>query len=135
MWCTLHPHPQTYIELGAPKNAIDVKVQYLKRIQNSLLWDMYSFNKDRIAFKNKGIVNDTELFHGTRATDPLDLSLSEEGFDIRRSNIGYWGIANYLADIAKYFRQFAYTSITGHKEIILAKVIHVLGHIYDYGSQ
>ena len=37
------------------------------------------------------------LFHGSRITSPELIFLSEEGFDIRFSKVGYWGRALYFA--------------------------------------
>ena len=46
----------------------DVRIAGITRIQNCWLWDMYCFNKDRLALKKKGVINEKELFHGTRTT-------------------------------------------------------------------
>ena len=111
----------------------DVRIVGITRIQNCWLWDMYCFNKDRLALKNKGVINEKELFHGTRTTNPLEICLSEEGFDTRHSRNGSWGYANYFAESAQYSNQFSYTSVTGNKQIILARV--TLGKTFDYGTE
>lgn len=73
-----------------------VSIVEIKRIQNCWLWDMYCFQKDRMALKNKGVVNERELFHGSSSVNPIEVCLSEEGFDSRQSNKGYWDYANYI---------------------------------------
>ena len=85
-----------------------------------------------MAKKNKGVVTERELFHGTSLTHPLEICLSEEGFDVRHSQSGSWGHANYFAGSAKYSNNFAHTSIPGYKQMILAIV--TLGYIFGYKS-
>ena len=59
----------------------------------------------------------------------MEICQSEEGFDIRHSKVGSWGIANYSA---AYSNQFSHRCTDGH-EIVIAKV--VTGRVYDCGTQ
>ena len=55
----------------------------LERIQNKWLWDRYYFAKERMHEKNKGLINEKWLFHGTRQNPPERIYRSEQGFDFR----------------------------------------------------
>ena len=105
----------------------------ITRIQNRVIWERYSEEKKRLRVKNRGVVNELELFHGCRHTDPLTISNSEEGFDVRRSRGGSWGFANYFAANANYSDKYAYCTPQGVKEMFVARVI--LGEILDCGEK
>ena len=55
------------------------------RIQNKWQWGRYVFQKKRLGLKNNGMVNELELFHGTRSNDPKIIYENEDGFDMRYS--------------------------------------------------
>lgn len=113
----------------------------IKRIQNKLLWERYCQERSRMHQKNAGIVKEKELFHGCCQNSPEDIYSSEEGFDMRYSNAGMWGQANYFAESASYSDNYAHptsTSLYGRvrfggiyaarsasyeKEMFLAKVL------------
>ena len=107
----------------------------IKRIQNKWLWEKYCQEKGRMCKKNAGDVNEKELFHGSRRNDPEKIYSSEEGFDMRHSNAGMWGQANYFAEDARYSNGYAYQasnygysglyrhSYSTEKEMFLAKVL------------
>lgn len=105
----------------------------ITRIQNRVIWERYSEEKKRMRVKNGGVVNELKLFHGCRHTDPLKISNSEEGFDLRHSRGGSWGFANYFAANANYSDKYAYCTPHGEKEMFVAKVL--LGEIFDYGEK
>ena len=69
------------------------------RVQNSWLWERYAFNRERIALKNKGMLNERDLYHGTGGIDPTMICKGEEGLDMRFSRDGLWGRANRYAHI------------------------------------
>ena len=94
----------------------------IQRIQNTWLWDRYVKHRDRLKLKNNGVVNEMELFHGTRTNDPKLIYESEDGFDMRYSAQGMWGMANYFAVNASYSDSYAH-QITGRKEMFLVKVL------------
>ena len=73
------------------------------RVQNLWLWERYYFNKERLALKNRGKVNEIDTYHGTRGADPFVISCSDEGIDIRYSHKGSWGIANYFTGYADMY--------------------------------
>ena len=104
-------------------------IKQITRIQNRVIWERYSEEKKRLRAKNRGVVNELELFHGCRRTDPLKISNSEEGFDVRHSQGGSWGFANYFAANANYSDKYAYYTPQGEKDMFVAKVI--LGEIFD----
>lgn len=69
---------------------------------------------------------ETQLFHGTRASEPSDLVSSEEGFDMRFSNEGMWGRGVYFAESLNYSDRYAYKLPVPHnhvKQVFLAKVL------------
>ena len=105
----------------------------ITRIQNKIIWERYSEERKRLCVKNRGVVNELELFHGCRRTDPLNISNSEEGFDVRHSRGGSWGFANYFAINASYSDKYAYCTPQGEREMLVAKVI--LGEIFDCGEK
>ena len=109
---------------------IQVRITRLHRIQNRWLWERYVQHKERLARKNgDDYVNEMCLFHGTRET-PQKIYFSEEGFDMRYSCGGSWGIGNYFAVNASYSdRVFSYVCKTADvKQLLMAKVL--TGHSF-----
>ena len=105
----------------------------INRIQNKWLWEEFVQHKKRLHKKNNGAVNEKDLFHGTRGNPPEQIYKGEEGFDMRYSNKGMWGQANYFAANANYSDGYAYISpLSGHKEMFLVKVL--TGESYDCPS-
>jgi O-acetyl-ADP-ribose deacetylase (regulator of RNase III)/RNA recognition motif-containing protein len=100
-----------------------VRVIEVTRIQNKWLWERYVLHKQRLSFKNNGSVNERELFHGTRKNDPKHIYEGEDGFDMRFSSTGMWGLANYFAVNASYSDTYAYTRSDGTKEMFMVKVL------------
>ena len=98
------------------------RIQTLQRIQNRWLWDKFSFSKERMHEQNKGIVNEKQLFHGTRSTPPERIFKSRQGFDFRYCTRGMWGTGTYFAVNASYSDNYAFCS-AGAKQLILAKVL------------
>ena len=95
----------------------------VQRIQNKWLWERYSQHKVRMYEKNDGVVNEKELWHGSRLSSSDNIYDSEEGFDMRFSLQGLWGQANYFAEMASYSDHYAFKSTDGTKEILIAKVL------------
>ncbi len=98
------------------------QVVSIARIQNKWLWEKYSGHKKRLDRKNSGRVNEMELFHGTRSNDPRNIYEGEEGFDMRFSAQGMWGMANYFAVNASYSNNYCFRSATG-RQMFLVKVL------------
>ena len=94
----------------------------VQRIQNKWLWEKYSMEKSRLKRKNDGIINEKELFHGTRSNDPRNIYEGEEGFDMRFSRQGMWGMANYFAVNASYSHGYSFPSASG-QQMFLVKVL------------
>ena len=101
----------------------DADIISVQRIQNKWLWGRYSQHKERIHEKNDGVVNEIELWHGSRKSSSDNIYNSEEGFDMRFSSEGLWGQANYFAEKASYSDKYAFKSADGTKELLLAKVL------------
>jgi len=98
------------------------RIIQISRIQNKWLWEKYVGHKKRLDRKNGGNVNEIELFHGTRSNDPKNIYEGEEGFDMRFSAQGMWGMANYFAVNASYSHAYSYTS-TPWIQMFLVKVL------------
>lgn len=105
------------------KASLSNQIVSISRIQNTWLWDLYCFHRGKLHQKNNGAVNEMELFHGTRQNDPKLIYEGEQGFDMRYSNKGMWGMANYFAVYANYSNTYAFTTPDGCKEMFLAKVL------------
>ena len=101
------------------------RITSVLRIQNTWLWDRYVQHRKRLRLKNSGVVNEIELFHGTSNNDPKLIYEGEDGFDMRYSAQGMWGVANYFAVNASYSHQYAHiiNRTTGQKEMFLVKVL------------
>ena len=64
------------------------------------------------------------MYHGTSNTPPATIYKSEEGFDMRYSNAGSWGYANYFAKNSAYSHNLAYQNLeNGTREMFCAKVL------------
>ena len=98
-------------------------ISQISRIQNTWLWDKYVTQKNRLKLKNNGNISEKELFHGTRGNDPKLIYEGEDGFDMRYSNSGMWGQANYFAVNASYSNGYAHSIGNGYKEMFLVKVL------------
>ena len=107
----------------------DAKISKILRIQNKWLWDRFAVHKKRMQYKNSSYTNEKDLFHGTRGRDPKLIYEGEEGFDMRFSAQGKWGLANYFALNASYADRYAHQTRDGFKEIFLVYVL--TGYSYE----
>ena len=105
------------------------RIASVQRIQNTWLWDRYVKHRERLKLKNSGVVNEMELFHGTRDNDPKLIYEGEDGFDMRYGAQGMWGVANYFAVNASYSNSYAHHNISRQMEMFLVKVL--TGDSYD----
>ena len=110
----------------------NARITKLERIQNEWLWTRYSQHRELIKKKNQGIAQELDLFHGTRSNPPGLIYTGEEGFDMRFSAQGMWGMGNYFAVNASYSHAYAHISASGYRQIFLVKV--VVGASYDCPS-
>ena len=101
----------------------NVTIQKLERIQNQWLWEKYAQHRTRIHKKNKGKIEEEDLFHGTRDTDPSLIYKGEEGFDMRFSSGGTWGEGNYFAVDASYSDRYAHLVCGEIYQMFLTRVI------------
>ena len=64
------------------------------------------------------------MYHGTSDTPPIAIYKSEEGFDMRFSNAGMWGFANYFAKNSSYSNNYAFKDTgNGTRQIFCARVL------------
>ena len=63
------------------------EIHEIIRIQNKWIWQQYVFERKRL-HKNKGAINEMELFHGSREAEPLSICNGMDGFDMRHSRGG-----------------------------------------------
>ena len=110
------------VELKFKTTLNSANITKICRIQNKMLWRSYMQEYSRLKRKNKGEVNEKQLFHGTRKNDPTLIYNGEEGFDMRLSSDGMWGQANYFAVNASYSDDYAFVK-NGVSEIFLVNVL------------
>ena len=94
----------------------------IERIQNKWLWQSYKQSRHRLSGKNKKVINEKLLFHGTRGVPPEKIYKSEKGFDFRFSKKGLWGEGAYFAVNASYSNGFAY-QVGQTRQVFLALVL------------
>ena len=130
----LQPRTQEFNKVATlfHKTLQNSAINQIIRIQNKWQWERYVFQKKRLGLKNNGMVNELELFHGTRSNDPKIIYENEDGFDMRYSAQGMWGQANYFAVNASYSHGYAHTAPDGAREMFLVKVL--TGDSYDCPS-
>jgi hypothetical protein len=133
-----HPHSEECIFVNLKKtdpeyDRVEAKfkeslpnytIRLIKRVQNRWLWVRYDQARSQLQKKNGVLVNELELFHGSKAP-AADICASEEGFDMRFSEQCLWGRANYFAVKAYYSHHYAHAVSADAKtqELILAKVL------------
>ena len=110
----------------------NARITKLERIQNEWLWTRYSQHRELIKKKNQGKAQELDLFHGTRTNPPDRIYTGEEGFDMRFSAQGMWGMGNYFAVNASYSHAYAHPLASGYRQMFLVKV--VVGESYDCPS-
>lgn len=109
----------------------------IERVQNKFLWRRYQSQKILMMTKNKGIINERVLFHGTRNTPPDKIykGQSASGFDPRLGT-GYYGKGAYFAADSNYsIACYAYPkpgTSPLEKQIFLATVL--CGVSKNYGT-
>jgi hypothetical protein len=95
------------------------------RIQNRLIWNTYQTEINNFQTSKGEPPKVTMLYHGTRLTDPQNIYEGKEGFDMRYSNGGMWGQANYFAVNASYSDKYHHqvANVEGLKQIFYARVM------------
>jgi len=114
------------IEMNFKLTMNPANVEKIERIQNRKLWRVFQNEAEDVVNKYGGGIpnaNIADMYHGTRNTPPDAIFKSEEGFDMRYSNAGMWGHANYFAKNASYSNSYAHTTASGSKQMFVAKVI------------
>ncbi len=87
------------------------------------MWKAFKNEVEDVEMKNNGEANVKSLFHGTKATPPETIYMSEEGFNVNFSNCGMWGRALYFAFDSSYSHTYASNHLPGFKQMFMAKVI------------
>ena len=105
------------------RKTLKCNVISVKRIQNKFLWEKYVQHKELMSHKGPQSMTELELFHGTRSNPPKCIYESEEGFDMRYSREGLWGLGNYFAENANYASCFAYKRFSDILQVFLVKVL------------
>jgi len=72
-------------------------IKKIERIQNCILWRVFSNEAEDIKLKNNGETNIDFLFCGTRFIPPSVIYENREGFKLNYAHEGMWGRANYFA--------------------------------------
>lgn len=104
------------------KSLSTANIMEIERVQNQWLWRKYTSQKEALELKNRGRTNEKLLFHGTRGNNPSLIYNGENGFDMRMSNQGMWGQANYFAVNSNYSDSYAY--VNGDvRQMFLVKVL------------
>jgi hypothetical protein len=102
----------------------------VRRIQNRYLWRYCQYEKSRMCElrPDAGEITTQQLWHGTGPTDPREIYMGQEGFDVRYSRPGLWGRGIYFAKSALYSASgYAHPPIGPNRHyrgcIILAEVL------------
>eukprot|EP01133_Synstelium_polycarpum_P010713 gene10713-12462_t len=107
----------------------------IERIQNKWLFEKYTiavqlWSKKANLQKPVAGVHEMNLFHGTRALDPMKIINGENGFDMRFSNAGMWGKATYFAVNASYSHGYRSQSGGGsqmfYSRVLVGETIRVM---------
>lgn len=125
------------VEEQMKQTLAEIRIFQLQRIQHRQLWDKYALEKKHMSERNSGSVNERQLFHGTRNTDPNVVIKGVRGIDFRYSSCVYelrWGRGAYFAVNASYSNNYCYVDRgSGFKQLLLVKVL--TGRSYDYGKR
>lgn len=98
-------------------------IHEIQRIQNKKLWRVFQNEVDDVRQKNGQEPQIAEMYHGTSGTNPELIYKSEEGFDMRYSNQGMWGHANYFAKNSSYSNSYAHSISNGKRQMFVANVL------------
>eukprot|EP00730_Choanoeca_flexa_P001793 TRINITY_DN10784_c0_g2_i1.p1 TRINITY_DN10784_c0_g2~~TRINITY_DN10784_c0_g2_i1.p1 ORF type:complete len:781 (+),score=170.34 TRINITY_DN10784_c0_g2_i1:231-2345(+) len=95
----------------------------VERVQSLSLWHRYSDYVNSIKRDLKGDdVNEQQLFHGTRKTDPTTV-VESTGIDFRHSGNGMFGRGTYFAERSSYSNKYCFQDRrAGNCQMFLAYV-------------
>ena len=101
------------------------KLARVEQIQNVTLWSRF-YTERAIMAQQHGDgqpAREEELFHGTGSTPPQLIFNGQEGFDMRFSTAGLWGIASYFAVEAGYSNtdKYCFVNERGQRELLVAQ--------------
>ena len=93
---------------------------FIDRIQNVVVAKVCCSRMER---KNKGVVTEKWLFHGTMDTQPSKIYTSEQSFDFHYSSYCLWGMGTYFAEKASYSHKYTHHFFDHIKQLLLARVL------------
>ena len=81
----------------------NARLMQIERVQNRYLLQSFHAQRQLLSQKSGAAApHERLLWHGTRASDPVQIMNSEEGFDHRCARNGMWGVGSYFAESAVY---------------------------------
>ena len=98
---TIDPKSKEYAQvLRHFRKTSNKTIVRIERCQNKFLWRRYQAKKISMMTKNKGVINERVLFHGTRATPPEKICKERmPAASIVVSEHGYYGYGHILPQI------------------------------------
>jgi hypothetical protein len=93
----------------------DIKMLNVTAAESAARALMEKYLGKDVEMKNGGKAKLENLFHGTRATPPTMIYMSEEGFNLNFSKEGMWGKANYFAFKSSYSNSYASVRSNGKR--------------------
>ena len=122
---TLTPDSEDYIfaeQLFMKTMQNQVVIVQILKIYNKKLYTNFAYKHESKSQVEQKRLEIMPLFHGTRATDPSIIYMSEEGLDSRLGG-GMWGNGTYYAKNASYSHGYAFNTPNGHLQIFLCDVL------------
>ena len=99
------------------------RIRKIEKIDNPFILIKYFVQKILLALKSN-CIEEKRLFHGTSRNEPTNIYSDTVGFDMRYSNQGFWGKANYFAVNSSYSDDYSYKiPSTNLKQMFIAKVL------------
>jgi CRISPR/Cas system CMR-associated protein Cmr5 small subunit len=99
------------------------RILKIQKIDNPFILIKYFVQKILLALKSN-CIDEERLFHGTSKNEPKNIYSDTVGFDMRYSNQGMWGKANYFAVNSSYSDMYSYKiPFTNSKQMFIAKVL------------
>ena len=90
-------------------NMSKAKIVNIERVQSLKLWDFFQLEKTRLKEAKGKAPKVKTLYHGTGEADPSLIYNSEEGFDLRYSRAGNYGVALCFANESAYSHDYRST--------------------------
>merc|ERR1719291_78985 len=98
---------------------MNVNVMRIDRLQNSRLYREYFKHFKRMILKNKLLLSQMSVWHGTRATDPATI-WKGGGFDVRYAKVG--GCVWFAVQNSYSMGGYQFRKSNGENQVFLAFV-------------